>query len=77
LDDPDADIPSGFRECVPPLIQQIWDENGVLGTPEERIAAERKARLINYIFDEYGTSPTPSRINAETVLHGMLAGRKS
>ena len=76
LDDFDADIPRQFREFVPLRIQQIWDKNGVLGTPEERIAAERKARLINYIFDEYGKSPTPSRIEAETVLHGELARRK-
>ena len=76
LDDPDAVIPSEFRKFVPPAIQKIWDKNGVLGTPEERIAAERKARLINSVFDELGTSPTPSRITAETVLHGILARNK-
>jgi hypothetical protein len=76
LDDPDADIPSRYPEFVPPRIQQIWDEQGVLGTPEGRIEAERKARRINAVFDELGTSPLPSRITAETVLHGELARRK-
>jgi hypothetical protein len=76
LDAPDWDLPSRFRKFVPERIQQIWDEQGVLGTPEERIEAERKARLINAIFDEQGTSPFPSRITAEKVLHGELARRK-
>ena len=76
LDDPDANIPSEFRKSWPPLIQQIWEKNGVLGTPEERIAAESKARRINSIFDEYGTAPTPSGIKAETVLRGELERRK-
>jgi len=70
LDDPDADIPSRYREFVPPRIQEIWDEQGILGTPEERIEAERKARRINAVFDHLCTSPYPSRITAETLLHG-------
>jgi hypothetical protein len=76
LDDPDADVPSQFRRSVTPLIQQIWDDQGIVGTPEERIAAEWKAREINAIFDELGTSPFPSGITGETVLHGQLARRK-
>jgi hypothetical protein len=76
LDDPGVDIPNELREFVPPRIQQTWDDQGVLGTPQERIEAEGKARWINAIFDELGTSPTPSRITAETVLHGELARRK-
>jgi hypothetical protein len=72
LDDPDADVPSRYREFVPPLVQQIWNEQGVLGTPQQRITAEWKARVINATFDRLGTSPTPSRITAETVLHGEL-----
>jgi hypothetical protein len=72
LDDPDADVPSRYREFVPPLVQHAWDEQGVLGTPQQRIAAEWKARVINATFDRLGTLPTPSRITAETVLHGEL-----
>jgi hypothetical protein len=74
LDDPDADIPSECSECVPPRIQQMWDDRRILGTPQERIEAERKARLINAIFDQLGTSP--SRVTGKTVLHGELARRK-
>jgi hypothetical protein len=68
-----ARAPSQF---VPLRIQQIWDDERVLGTPEERIAAEWKAHLINAIFDELGTAPFPSGITGETVLHGELSRRK-
>jgi hypothetical protein len=43
LDDPDWDVPARYRRFVPPLIQQIWDDQGIAGTPEERIAAAWKA----------------------------------
>jgi hypothetical protein len=76
LDDPDADIPSGYREFVPLRIQQMWDDQRTLGTPQERIEAERKARRINTIFDESGASRRPSRITGKTVLHGELARQK-
>jgi hypothetical protein len=76
LDDADADIPNRYREFVPLRVQQVWDDERVLGTPEERIEAERKARRINALFDELGTCPIPSRTTAETVLHGMLARKR-
>jgi hypothetical protein len=76
LDDPDWDVPPRFRRFVPSLIQQIWDDQGIVGTPEERIAAEWKARQINHICDKLATSPFPSGITAETVLHGERAKGK-
>jgi hypothetical protein len=76
LDDPDADVPDRYREFVPLLIQQIWDDERVLGTPEERIEAERKARRINAVFDQLGAFPHSSQITADTVLHGMLAHKR-
>jgi hypothetical protein len=77
LDDPDWDIPSRFQKFVPRVIQQTWDEQGMLGTPEERIEAEWKARLINATFDLLGTSPNRSHITAETVLHGEQARHRA
>lgn len=72
LDDSEACIPDRYRQYVPEYVSEIWERQGLLATPAERLEAERKARFLNQVFDTCGTSPRPSRITAATVLHGML-----
>ncbi len=76
LDDPEANIPGRYRQFVPKYVADIWTAQGLPATPAQRLRAEAKARLINRVFDTFGTSPSPSRITGATVLHGMLARRK-